>query len=164
MVSPRLMNEVPLKSYALPLILLSFFSVAALRAQSLKGSIVGAIADGSGRPVAGASVTLISTDTTRRRTATSDSRGEFVISLLAPGAYRLEAEREGFRKHVQSIELLVDQEIRLDIPLVPGQRSEEVTVTAQRGAVKTDSAALGAVIDNRQIRGLPLNGRNFMEL
>src|SRR5439155_467462 len=37
-------------------------------------------------------------------------------------------------------------------------------VTAQRGAVKTDSAALGAVIDNRQIRGLPLNGRNFMEL
>jgi hypothetical protein len=45
--------------------------------------------------------------------------GEFVISLLAPGAYRLETEREAFRKHIQTVELRVDQEMRLYIPLVP---------------------------------------------
>src|SRR5258708_39816487 len=42
--------------------------------------------------------------------------------------------------------------------------SESVQVTASRGLVRTETAALGGVIDNRQITGLPLDGRNFFEL
>jgi hypothetical protein len=133
-------------------------------AQSLNGSIAGDLSDESGKPVSGATIILTSEDTAKTRTALSDSRGEFVVSVLAPGWYRLEAAREGFRKYVQRLELGVDQEMTVDIPLIGGRKEEEVEVTALRGTVKTDSAALGAVIDNRQIVGLPLDGRNFMEL
>src|SRR5205814_3438441 len=165
MVSSPSIREARLRIYTPLLFLLSnLLSSHAVQAQALKGSLVGSVADASGKPVSGVSLTLISDVTARKRTTVTDSRGEFVISLLAPGTYRLEAEREGFRKHVQPVELRVDQEIRLDIPLLAGQRTEQVTVTAQRGTVRTDSAALGAMIENRQIQGLPLNGRNFLEL
>ena len=133
-------------------------------AQSVKGSIAGDLLDGAGNPVSGATITLTSEETFRKRKAVSDSRGEFVISALAPGWYRLDAEHDGFRKHVQRLELGVNQEMTVDIPLIGGRQEEEVVVTALRGTVKTDSAALGAAIDNRQILGLPLDGRNFMEL
>ena len=39
-----------------------------------------------------------------------------------------------------------------------------MTVVAPRTPLKRDSVALGTVIENRQIRGLPLDGRNFLEL
>jgi hypothetical protein len=130
----------------------------------LKGSIGGSVTDSSGKPITGVTVSLIAEETGRKRTGASDSRGDFVITLLAPGSYRLEVEREGFQKYVQTIDLLVDQEIRVGVSLQPGRRTEQVTVTTTRGTVKTDSAALGTVIDNRQIRGLPLDGRNFLEL
>jgi hypothetical protein len=139
-------------------------SYLATQAQSLNGSIGGTVTDSSGKAIPSATLTLTAEDTGRKRTAISDSRGGFIISVLPPGPYRLEAERLGFEKTVRRIELLVDQEIRIDVPLIAGGRVEQVEVTAHRGTVKTDSAALGAVIDNRQVVGLPLDGRNFMEL
>src|SRR6516225_1909637 len=54
--------------------------------------------------------------------------------------------------------------MQIEIPLVPGQRTDSVEVTAVSGLLRTESAALGGVIDNRQIAGLPLDGRNFFEL
>jgi Carboxypeptidase regulatory-like domain/TonB dependent receptor-like, beta-barrel len=152
-----------LKSY-LPILVILLLLRPAVHAQSLKGSIGGSVTDSSGKPITGVTVSLIAEETGRKRTGASDSRGDFVITLLAPGSYRLEVEREGFQKYVQTIDLLVDQEIRVGVSLQPGRRTEQVTVTTTRGTVKTDSAALGTVIDNRQIRGLPLDGRNFLEL
>jgi outer membrane receptor protein involved in Fe transport len=152
-----------LKSYIAIVVILLLASPSA-PAQSVNGSIGGTVTDSSEKPVSGAAVTLTAEDTGWKRTAISDSRGEFTIFLLPPGSYRLEAERSGFQTGVRRVELLVDQEIRIDIPLLSGGRTQQVEVTAHRGTVKTDSAALGAVIDNRQVVGLPLDGRNFMEL
>ena len=58
----------------------------------------------------------------------------------------------------------MNQEARLEIALVAGQRTDTVEVTAARGLLRTESAALGSVVENRQIAGLPLDGRNFFEL
>lgn len=58
----------------------------------------------------------------------------------------------------------MNQEVQLEIALVAGQLTETVEVTAARGLLRTESAALGGVIENRQITGLPLDGRNFFEL
>ena len=152
-----------MKPYIALLVIL-FLSRPATHAQSVNGSIGGSVTDSSGKTIAGAAVTLTAEDTGGKRTAISDSLGRFLISVLHPGSYRLEAERSGFQKTVRRVELLVDQEVRIDVPLLAGGRVEQVEVTAHRGIVKIDSAALGAVIDNRQVVGLPLDGRNFMEL
>src|SRR4029077_7773852 len=90
--------------------------------------------------------------------------GGFTISNLPPGEYRIDTERDGYRKHVQRLALQIDQEMQIEIPLLPGQRTDSVGGAAARGLLRTESATLGSVIDNRQITGLPLDGRNFFEL
>ena len=58
----------------------------------------------------------------------------------------------------------LNQEIRVEVPLLPGKTTEQVTVSATRTLLRTDSATVGGVIDNRQVQGLPLDGRDFYEL
>ena len=146
----------------------SFFALILLpevaAGQTLWGSISGRVTDGSFAALPRVEVTLVREDTNKRRSTISDARGEFVVSLLPPGTYRLEAERAGFRKHIQKVLLQVNQELRIEVPLVPGKLTQTVVVTATRGLLKTETIALGIVIENQQIRGLPLDGRNFLEL
>jgi hypothetical protein len=137
---------------------------AAVQAQSAGGVITGVVTDAARQPIANVTVQLTESETGRRRSALSDSQGGFTISNLPPGDYHIEAEREGYRKQVQQLALQLNQEMQVEIPLVAGQRTETVEVTAVRGLLRTESAALGGVIDNRQITGLPLDGRNFFEL
>ena len=145
-------------------VLLLAIAVAHSSAQSVRGSIGGTVTDASHLAVGGAGITLTDEATNKKRQAVTDARGEFLISLVSPGTYRLEVERDGYRKHEQLLALEVDQELRVDVPLLAGNRTETIDVTATRAIVRTDSAALGTVIDNRSITGLPLDGRNFYEL
>ncbi len=147
----------------LPLLLLALPAPPA-QAQTFRGSIFGLVTSETGNAVASASVALFREETGYERKAATNDEGAFHFVLLTPGEYRLEVERAGFRKHVQTLLLLVNQELRVEVPLLPGQVRETVVVTATRGLLKTESASLGGVIDNHQIRGLPLDGRNFLDL
>ena len=94
----------------------------------------------------------------------SGSRGRVFFSLLPPGSYSLTVELEGFRKHVERFNLRVNQRGYIEVQLQAGDLDEEVVVVADRAELQRDSAALGTVIENHQITGLPLDGRNFYEL
>jgi hypothetical protein len=135
-----------------------------LHAQSVGGTITGVVTDANYQPIANAAVQLIQIETNRKRSAATDPQGGFTFAGLPPGDYRIEAEREGYRKNAQQLTLPLNHEMQIEMPLVPGQRTETVQVTAVHGTLRTESAALGGVIDNRQITGLPLDGRNFFEL
>jgi len=140
------------------------FSLTAF-AQNYRGSVRGRVTDPRGASIAGAKLKLVEQDTNETRNAVSDARGDFVISLLRPGAYRLEVEQQGFGKYVNTFALQVNQELRLDVALNVGTvRSDENMIVAPVGVLKHEGASLGAVVDNRQITGLPLDGRNFLEL
>ena len=147
-------------AWILSLTLLSFPG----RAQSLHGSLSGLVTDPSIAPVSEVRIRLVHRDTNKTRTAVSDAQGEFVISSLPLGSYRLEAELSGYRKHVQNLVLQVNQELRIEVALHLGSVKETVVVTGTPALLRTQSAALGVVIENRQILGLPLDGRNFLEL
>lgn len=136
----------------------------ALHAQNRLAAVSGRISDADDRPLAGARVALVSLDTGRVRAVASGSGGEFALAQVAPGRYRVQVNREGFRESVQEFELLLNQEARVDIRLLPGSRSEQVQVTAALPVLRTESAAMATVIENHQVRGLPLDGRNFYEL
>lgn len=146
------------------LILLLLLLSVSLWAQTVRSSIGGTVTDSSGGALASTRVQLVQVETNQTRSATTNQRGDFTFTLLPPGEYRLEVERDGFRKHVQRLTLLVNQEVRIDVPLLAGQRTDEVSVSATAPLTRTDSAALGGVIETRQIQGLPLDGRNFYEL
>jgi len=135
-----------------------------LNAQSTHGSIGGQVTDASKKPVSGASVALVQQETNQKHTAVTGPQGEFLTTLLAPGVYRLEVDAPGYRRHVQELILDLHQEIRVEVPLLPGKTTEQVNVTATRSVLRTESAAVGGVIDTRQVQGLPLDGRDFYQL
>jgi hypothetical protein len=122
------------------------------------------VTDANYQPIANTTVQLTQVETNRKRSALTEQQGGFTFASLAPGDYRIEAEREGYRKNAQQLTLPLNHEMQIEMPLVPGQRTETVQVIAVHGMLRTESAALGGVIDNRQITGLPLDGRNFFEL
>jgi len=135
-----------------------------LYAQSTRGSIGGQVTDAAKKPVSGASVTLVQQETNQKRTVITGPQGEFLATLLAPGVYSLEVDAPGYRRHVQELILDLNQEIRVEVPLLPGKTTEQVNVTGTRSLLRTESAAVGGVIDNREVQGLPLDGRDFYAL
>ncbi len=139
------------------------FAVPAAMGQS-QGSIRGLIVDPTGAPVPEAVLTLTSEAKGVERIATGGARGEFTLSNLQPDFYRVLIEQVGYRSYVANVELQVNQEIWLDVALAVGDVSEEIEVIAPRVPIDRQSATLGTIIDTRQLKGLPLDGRNFLEL
>lgn len=132
--------------------------------QTHKASIRGTVTDTSGGRVVGASVKILHEETGETRSLSTSDEGNFGFSLIPPGTYSLEVEKSGFKKLVQKIGLKVNQELRLDPVLQVGNVSDEVVVAAEGASLRKESPAIGTVIENRQITGLPLDGRNFLEL
>lgn len=132
--------------------------------QTHRGSIRGTLEDSSRTPLSSAPIRLVHTETNESRVTRSGDQGEFAVSALPPGSYRIEVEQTGFKKYSRLVTLQVNQELRVDIALEIGPISEELFVTAPETALRKDSQTIGAVIENLQITGLPLDGRNFLEL
>ena len=136
---------------------------AAGYAQSVSGVIGGVVADPSSAPLAKAAITVTNVETGIQRKAVTDSHGEFTVPTLAPGPYRLEADLTGYVKYIQTLNLEVNQDVRVSIKMAQNPTGT-VEVTAEPVLLRTETNEMGGVIDNRQILGLPLDGRNFYEL
>ena len=143
--------------------LLALVLSGTVEAQSHRGLLRGHVTDAMGRPVAGAEVSATHQETNGHRRVTTDAAGVFALPELPPGPYRLVVEAGGHRMHVEELVLEVNQERRTDVRLQLGALTDRVEVTAPRVDVRRDTA-MGTVIENRQIVGLPLDGRNVLEL
>ncbi|MGH9350280.1 MAG: TonB-dependent receptor domain-containing protein [Vicinamibacterales bacterium] len=137
--------------------------LASLDAQTHRGLVRGRVTDAMGRAVNGARVAATHQDTNEQRTVTSDDTGTFALAELPPGPYRFVIESGGHRMHVEELTLDVNQERRIDVRLQIGALTDRVEVMAPRADVRRNTA-LGTVIGNRQIVGLPLDGRNVLDL
>ncbi|HYO99822.1 MAG TPA: carboxypeptidase-like regulatory domain-containing protein, partial [Pyrinomonadaceae bacterium] len=134
-------------------------------AQTHRASIRGTVVDPNKALVPGATVRVISRATNETRTTTSDAEGEYAVSALTPGAYRVEIEAGGFETKRQEVTLQVNQELRLDVGLAVGNvATDPYMIVSAPSELRKDSPALGTVIEERQIAELPLDGRNFLEL
>jgi hypothetical protein len=135
------------------------------RGQSTFGSISGTVKDASGAAIAGAEVTLTSTATGAKETFTTDQNGLYTFLNVNPGEYSIDVDKTGFKRFKQaSIDVQVQQTVRIDANLEVGAESQTVEVTAQTPLIQTDNASLGQVIDERKTNETPLNGRNVFNL
>jgi hypothetical protein len=140
-------------------------SRAPLGAQSATGSILGSVKDASGGALPGVAIAVVNEESGVRRRVTSRAAGEFEVLLVPPGRYRFEASLRGFKKTVRpGIELHVEERARVDLVLDVGGVTEQVTVTDLIPLVQFEMSAIGTIVDNRRIVGLPLNGRDFFQL
>jgi hypothetical protein len=127
--------------------------------------IQGTVQDATGSAVPGAEVRATQTETGALRTATSGVDGTYVLSNLPVGPYRVEVRKEGFSSYIQSgIVLQVATNPTVDVQMKIGAVSEQVQVEANAAIVETQATGVGAVIDNRRILELPLNGRVATDL
>lgn len=145
---------------------LPFLCSSPASAQRITGSIVGIVTDTTGAVVPEAKVTLLSLDTGREMGTTSAPDGTYTFAQLLPGRYSVRVERQGFeRKIVTDIKLSADQTARVDLTLSVGAVTTTVEVSAGGAALlQTQTSELAQVVENRKIRELPLNGRNFVQL
>jgi len=129
------------------------------------GTILGTITDSSGAILPNVDVTVTNTATNQAFHTLSSSSGDFNAPALNPGSYIVAATAPGFQKSVtKPFILTVDQKIRIDLAMKPGEVTTTTEVTAQAVELDTDSAALSQEMSGEQVAALPLNGRNFMQL
>jgi hypothetical protein len=134
-------------------------------AQVTTGTIVGSVKDQLGAVVPGATVTITEVNKGTLSTHTTAPDGSFVVPFLIPGTYQVVVELAGFRKYLhRGVVLQVNQRARVDATLEVGGLTEATEVTGLAPLTRTDSAELGEVIEERAVRELPLNGRNFATL
>ncbi len=128
------------------------------------GQIVGVVTDPSGALVAGARVVLTS-DAGVRRETTTGGNGRYAFPLLDPGAYRLEITQRGFASvRLEGIAARITESTVIDVALRVAGAPTTVSVTGESPLVQTESSARGTVIDETQVRDLPLPTRNFQQL
>lgn len=128
-------------------------------------SISGTAVDASEAAVSGDVITLTDTETGQSRTTNASEQGFFVFPNLAPGNYKLRAEKAGFKSWEQTaIHLEVAQSLTVNPQMAVGASTEQVEVTEAALLIDTSSSNISQVINSAQIEQLPLNGRNALQL
>jgi hypothetical protein len=137
-----------------------------LYGQAVKGTLLGTITDAGGGVVVGATVTITEVNTNLSRSMVTNESGNYVFGNLDRGVYRLEVQREGFKKTLRDqIDVLVNTDTRIDIQMEPGGITETIQIAANVPLLQTDRADVGRQIETKQLQDMPLAfNRNFQSL
>ncbi len=136
-----------------------------LPAQSTGGRIIGRVADPTGAVIANVKVTLINEATGVTTDTTTNDNGDYAFPQVPVGTYRMEFDLTGFKKNVQrSVNLDLNAVLAINSVLQIGETRETVDVTSEAPIVDTTSTQLGAIMDSKQVAGLPLNSRDTYQL
>ncbi len=160
MESRKLMSRVLVSVFAVGLLVISGVAWG----QSTT-SLRGTVADPSGSVVPKATVTLTNVELKTERTTTSGTQGDYQFLLLPPGTYTLTVTAPGFALYEQtSLQLLVNTPATANVRLKIGTAKETVTVNTEAPLVNQTDASIGNPFEERQIKQIPLEGRNVPDL
>ena len=153
------------RSMILAAALIAGLLVPVASGQTSLGSISGLVADQSGAAVPDVAISVTDVDRNATFRSVSNESGFYALAQLPPGTYSLSAEASGFSRYeLDEISLSTQQKISADIVLELGAVTESVSVTANALELETGTSTLSAVIENKKILDLPLNGRNVFTL
>ncbi len=128
-------------------------------------AIEGTIIDPQGGVIPGATVSISNEETGVTYTVTTTDAGYYRYPSLPAGMYSVKVTLSGFKTALQEhIRVQVAETKTINLSLAPGAVEEQVTVTAAAPLVETSQARVSGVIDEDQVKDLPLVGRNFFNL
>ncbi|HEX8712435.1 MAG TPA: carboxypeptidase-like regulatory domain-containing protein, partial [Terracidiphilus sp.] len=134
-------------------------------AQVVGGTIGGTVHDSSGRLVSGATVTVRQLDTGATRTLVTGADGRFSAPSVPVGNYSVTVSHDGFQSAEQSgITLAIGQSLQLDLILSLRKVHQEIVVNANEAAVNVTTQPTSGLVNEREVKELPLNGRSYDEL
>ncbi len=141
------------------------FRVCTTLHAQVAGRINGYVKDPSDASIAHATVKAVSVEQQLTRTTETDQTGYYDLLAMPPGVYRITFGCPGFESQAQTgVTLTTGQSLRLDVVLKLGTVQSQVTVSSTATLVNTTDQTLSALIDDRRIQDLPLNGRNVIGL
>ena len=129
-----------------------------------QGSISGRVTDPQGAVIAGAEVRARQTETNVTTSAVTDDEGRFRLGALRLGPYHVTATRTGFSDASQTLVVLAGSAFDLTLSLPLAGVAATVAVSAEPAIVEGARTQVSATVTQAEIRALPMNGRNFLDL
>ena len=136
----------------------------AARAQVVGGTIAGTVTDPSGAVIPNAHVLVHNDDTGTQRSLTTNNSGEYAAPSISVGTYTVSVDAPGFSRYTRNnVSLTVGQSLHLTLALAVSG-SDTVNVQDTPPAVNTSTEQTSGLVDSRQVKELPLNGRSYDQL
>jgi hypothetical protein len=128
------------------------------------GTVVGTVSDLSGGGLAGAMIEAEDQSTGQTRRTASNESGQYTMTALQPGIYRISASATGFRQSVvPNFDVDVAKSYNLNFTLQVGSVTETIEVTATAAAeLQTQDAAVGVVITGESLLRMPAINRSAL--
>lgn len=147
------------------IVLMSFAPDPAV-AQTSMGGVNGTVTDATGAVVPGASVTLTSQATNVETVRATNESGYYVFVNVRPGPYVVTVALQGLKTARLDVFMVgVNETVTRNVTLQLGELTEVVQVSGLTSElIQTTSASLGQVIEEKLIKELPTQGRNFTSL
>jgi Carboxypeptidase regulatory-like domain len=138
-------------------------------AQNPRGSLEGVVRDSTGGRISAAKINVKAESFTLTRETTADTRGEFRLDSLPPGAYTLVVNAPGFREARSTVSVTVSSVQDVVVTLRPAAVRQAVTVAGEPSSITaqpldTATAAHGGVVTRRDLESIPLAHRSFANI
>jgi len=145
-------------------LLVILFSLAiATTSTAQQTGISGRVTDSQGAVIAGAAVEIRQVGGAAYTTRTTDA-GTYLAPSLAAGDYIVTVSASGFSIVQTKVSMLVGQTPEIETTLPLANANETVVVHADDVAVDTTSSTVAGNITPDDVKDMPINGRNYMEL
>jgi hypothetical protein len=126
---------------------------------NISGDIVGTVTDVTGAILPGAQVTVTNNANDQVKIVTTDKVGDYRVSLLEPGRYKVSITAAGFETTTQETTVSAGVVTQLGVKLTVGKASTTVEVSG--GAIQVlhvEDAQLSTSFDLQQLQELPNPG------
>jgi hypothetical protein len=134
-------------------------------AQQETATITGEVRDANGGAVPKATITVTNVGTNINVRSETNEQGSYTVPNLRPGNYTVTVEKQGFSRTIRSgLTLQVNQVARVDIAMKISGVEETVEISGGAPLLESETSSRGAVIDQKKIVDLPLNGRDYNQL
>jgi Carboxypeptidase regulatory-like domain/TonB dependent receptor/TonB-dependent Receptor Plug Domain len=132
---------------------------------ALTGAVTGITLDPSGATLPGVLVQLAAKGSPEKKSFVSDDNGRFEFLSLAPGSYELQASKVDFKPlTLPDLQVVVTETVRLEFHFEVATHVESTRVSSDPMMIQADSSALGRVVNEPAVSGLPLVTRNFAQI
>ncbi|HZD77103.1 MAG TPA: carboxypeptidase-like regulatory domain-containing protein, partial [Acidobacteriaceae bacterium] len=135
------------------------------QAQIVGGSIAGAITDASGAAIPGAAVVIRNQETGSERRLTTNGEGLYSAPSIPVGRYSVSVAKDGFAAQQRDgVAVTVGESVRVNTALSASAVSQSIEVTDKPSPVDLTTQQTSGLVDERQVKNLPLNGRSYDQL
>ena len=147
-------------------LLISFLSLVGTSVVRGQGdaSISGSVTDTTSSAIPQATIRITNTETGAARTVITDDAGRYEAPLLPVGSYEVTAFKGGFNTARRNISLVLGQRASLDLTLSVAEVRQTIQVEATATAVQLTTSDVSGLVNERQVKDLPLNGRSYDQL